>query len=264
MAFEELKARQSAMWGSGPFERIEALIADMHELVAERASPRPGERLLDIGSGTGAVAFRAARAGADVTGVDLAPTLVETARRLAEEEGLEVRLDVGDAERLPYGDGAFDVVTSSVGAMFAPDHEAVARELARVTRPDGRLVFTAWRPDGGIGDVFRLMAPFQPPPPPGAGNPFEWGREEYTESLLGDAFELRFEEHDSPYTPESGEEAWEVFSTAYGPTKTLADSLEPERREELHRAFVEFHEQYRGEAGIRQSRTYLLALGTRR
>ena len=264
MAFEDLKRRQSVVWGSGPFEQIEHVIADMHDLLVERLAPRTGERWLDVGCGTGAVAMRAARGGAEVTGLDLAPALIETARRRSEEEGLAVEYHVGDCEALLFGDASFDAVSSSVGVMFAPDHEASARELARVTRPGGRIGLTAWRPDAGVGDMFRLMAPFAPPPAPGAGSPFDWGREEHVKRLLGDAFELRFEEADSPQTGESGEEIWELFSTSYGPTKTLADSLEPERREELHRAWVDFCERYRTNGGIHQPRPYLLVLGTRR
>ena len=108
------------------------------------------------------------------------------------------------------------------------------------------------------------MAPFQPPPPPGAGNPFDWGRKEHVTELLGDTFELEFSEEDSPQTGESGEAIWQLFVTSYGPTKTLAESLEPERREELHRAWVDFYECYRVNGGISQPRQYLIVLGTRR
>ncbi len=264
MAFEELKQRQAVMWGSGPFENIEQTIADMHDLLTERLAPQPGEHWLDLGCGTGAVAMRAARAGAAVTGLDLAPALIETAVRRAQEERLEITYHVGDCERLPFEDASFDVVCSSVGVMFAPDHEAVARELERVTRSGGRIGLTAWRPDGGAGELFRVMAPFQPAPPPEVGSPFDWGREEYVEQLLGDSFELTFEENDSPYTPASAEEAWEVFSTNFGPTKTLAESLDPVRREDLRRAWVDYYESLRSSGGIHQSRAYITVLGTRR
>ncbi len=196
--------------------------------------------------------------------LDLAPALVETARRLASEAGLSIRYDVGDAERLPYEDASFDVVSSNIGAMFAPDHAAVADELARVCRPGGRLGLTCWKPEGGVADIFKLMRPFQPPPPPGVGSPFDWGRREHVDDLLGAAFELALEEGDAPQLGESGEEIWELFSTSYGPTKTLADSLEPERREELHRQWVDFYEGFRVDGEIRQPRPYLLVLGRRR
>ena len=264
MAFDELKKRQSVTWGSAPFEQVEPLLADMHETLVRRLGVRPGEDWLDVGSGTGGVAFLAARAGAHVTGADFAPALVETARRRAGEEGLDVRLDIADAERLPYDDESFDVVSSTVGAMFAPDHQAAACELARVTRPGGRLGLTAWRPEGTGGEFFRMLAPFAPPPPEGAGNPLDWGREEHVESLLGGAFELEVEDHHSVSRPESGEAMWTLLSRSFGPLKTLADSLGPERREELHRLVVERAEEQRGPDGLVDRRAYLLVLGRRR
>ena len=144
MPFEELKARQSVMWGSGPFERVAETIREVHEVVLETVDPQPAERLLDAATGTGAVAFLAAEREADVVGMDFAPALVETARRVAAEAGVDIRFDVGDAEAMPYEDASFDVVTSTCGVMFAPDHAAAARELARVTRPAG-----GWRSRAG-------------------------------------------------------------------------------------------------------------------
>jgi SAM-dependent methyltransferase len=263
MAFEELKSKQSVMWGAAPFERIAEVTADAHDHIVDLLEPKPGERWLDVATGTGALAVRAARGGADVTGVDLAPVLVETARRLASEDGLDIEFEVGDAERLRFDDASFDVVSSTFGVMFAPDHGAVAGELARVARPGGRLGLACWRPDAGVGDLFRVMSPFQPPPPPGAGVPFDWGREEYVTERLGDTFELDFHEADSPQTGESGEEIWQLFSTSYGPTKTLTESLDPGRREALHRAFVDYYEGHRTNGGIYASRPYLVTMGKR-
>lgn len=264
MGFEALKQKQSVIWGAAPFERVAETVAEAHDDLAARLRPKPGERWLDLACGTGAVAFRAARAGAEVTGLDLAPALIETARRLAAAEGLAVELTVGDCESLPYRDASFEIVSSSFGVMFAPDHEAVARELARVCRPRGRLGLACWRPEGGVGDLFRVMAPFQPPPAPGVGDPFDWGREEHVTRLLGHAFELEFVEQDSRLSAESGEEIWQLFATSYGPTKTLVDSLDPGRREELRRAVVGYYEGHRVDGAIDNSRTYLVTLGTRR
>jgi len=265
MAFEELKARQSAIWGAGAFQRITETIADVHELVVERLAPRPGDRWLDLACGTGAVAERSARASAAVTGVDLAPALIETAKERAAEQGLPIVYEVGDCENLRFDDGSFDVVSSTFGTMFAPDHEATARELARVTVSGGRIGLTTWRPEGGVGEMFRMMAPFAPAPPPGAGEPLDWGREEHVERLLGDAFDLRFEDHVSVYEELTGEDSWQLFSTSFGPVTTLADSLEPERREEFRRTWVSFFEErYRAGDRIRHTRDYLLVLGTRR
>jgi SAM-dependent methyltransferase len=196
--------------------------------------------------------------------VDIAPALIEGAQRIAREQGVQIDYHIGDAENLPCEDGSFDVVVSSLGSMFAPDHQAVARELARVCRPGGRLGLAHWSDERGVIDMFKVMAQFQPPLPVGAGSPFQWGNPTYVTQLLGSAFELRFETGDAPQRGESGEEVWQLFSVWYGPTKTLAENLPPERREELHNALVNFFETYRAADGICQPRPYLIALGTRR
>jgi SAM-dependent methyltransferase len=265
MAFEELKQKQSVMWGTGPYQNITETITDIHDLVIERLLPRPGVRWLDLATGTGAVAERAAERGADVTGVDLAPALIETAKERARERGLEIGYRVGDCERLEFDDASFEVVSSTCGVMFAPDHQATARELARVVEPGGRIGLVNWTPDGGMARVFAMMRPFQATPPPGVGSPFEWGGEAYVEELLGDAFDLVLERGVSHLRVASGEDYWQLFSSSYGPTKTLADSLDAERREEFHRTWVEFFEtEYRRDGEIDHDREYLLVLGTRR
>lgn len=263
MAFEELKKRQSVVWGAAPFEKVADEIAEIHDALVAALAPQAGETWLDVGTGTGGVAVRAARAGADVTGSDLAPALIETAKRLASEEGLDIDYDVGDAERLPYADGSFDIVSSSFGAIFAPDHSAVAREFARITRDGGRIGLTAWDPEGGIGDFFRLLAGFQPPPVQGAGNPLDWGREEHARDLLEGDFELRFVRCSLPQTGESGEDVWQLFVTSFGPVKMLHESLDEQRREELHEAFVEFYESHKTNGRVAAPREYLMILGTR-
>ena len=262
MAFEELKARQSVIWGKGPYQRITETITDIHELVVDRLEPGPGVRWLDLACGTGAVAERAAAARASVVGVDLAPALIETAQERARERGLEIEYLVGDVERLELADASFDAVSSTCGVMFAPDHEAVAGELARVTRPGGRIALANWTPGPGVADLFRIMSPFQPAPPP--SSPFDWGDEARVRELLGEAFDLQFEKHVSTLELESGEEYWQLFATSYGPTKTLYESL-GDRGEELRSSWVDFFEQNHREDGrVVHRREYLLVLGTRR
>jgi SAM-dependent methyltransferase len=262
MAYEQLKERQGAMWGSGPYQRVTETIADVHELVIERLDPRPGRRWLDLACGTGAVAERAAARGAQVTGVDLAPALVETARQRAAERGLEIDYRVGDCERLELPDASFDTVSSTCGVMFAPDHAATARELARVTQAGGAIALANWTPTGGVARMFAMMAPFQPAPPP--SSPFDWGDERRVSALLGEWFELGFEQHTSTLRVPSGEAYWELFSTSYGPTKTLAESL-GERRDELRRAWVDFFESnYHAGGEIAHTREYVLVVGKRR
>jgi ubiquinone/menaquinone biosynthesis C-methylase UbiE len=262
MAYEELKQRQSVMWGNGPYQRITETIADIHVRVIERLAPQPGDRWLDLACGTGAVAEGAAAAGASVTGVDLAPVLIETAKERAAEQGLEIDYRVGDVENLELEDSSFDKVSSTCGIMFAPDHAAVARELARVTSPGGQIALANWTPTGGLARMFKVMAAYQPAPPP--SSPFDWGDEQRVHELLDEWLELELEEHVSTLRTPTAEDYWELFSTSYGPTKTLADSL-GDRREDLRRDWIEFFEQnYRSNGEIAHTREYLLVLGRRR
>jgi ubiquinone/menaquinone biosynthesis C-methylase UbiE len=265
MPFEELKQRQSVMWGNGPYQRITDTITDVHATVIEQLAPQAGDAFLDLACGTGAVSTLAARAGADVTGVDLAPVLIETAKERAAADGLAIDYVVGDCENLDFADASFDKASSTCGIMFAPDHAATAHEIARVIRPGGRIALANWTLEGGLGRMFGMMAPFQPKPPEGVGSPFAWGNEAHVESLLADAFDLDFERHISVLRTRDGEEYWQIFSSSYGPTKTLAESLDDDRREEFHRAWVDFFEsEYSADGEIVHDREYLLTLGTRR
>lgn len=262
MAFEELKARQSVMWANGPYQNVTETLRDIHTLVIDRLGAGPGVSWLDLATGTGAVAEAAAAAGADVVGIDLSPGLIETAQERAKELGLNIDYRVGDCENLDLQDGSFDAVSSTCGIMFAPDHESTARELARVVKPGGRIGLANWTPDGGVGDMFRVMAPFQPAPPP--SSPFDWGKEDRVRELLGDDFELDITEQVSTLKMESGRAYWDLFVSSYGPTKTLAENL-GERRGELEQAWIDmFESKYRTDDGIAHTREYLLIIGTRR
>jgi SAM-dependent methyltransferase len=220
--------------------------------------PAPGLCWLDLGTGTGAVALLAARAGADVTGLDLAPALIETARRRALESGLFVSFEVGDAEALPYPDGSFDAISSAMGIIFASDHGLVARELARVCRPGGRIAYSAWRPGGAWSPV---SSRYIPPPPPRSD---DLRNEESAERLLGDAFELRFEEGEAPQTGESGEQMWQLLMTSSGLFRSDVESLPPEERESLHRDWVEFADAHRRDGRVHLPSQYLVVVGRRR
>lgn len=264
MGFDEFKARQAAAYSSAPFENLADSAADIHDHLVKTLGVIPGETWLDLATGTGAVAIRAARRGARVTGQDLADGLVQTARRLAAEQGVTVTFDVNDCEELPYPDASFDVISSAQGAVFAPDHTAVAAQLARVCRPGGRIGLTAWRPGGAIEAFFRVIGTFAPAPPTGAGNPLGWGRPDYVRELLGDAFQLEFIEAESPQLAWSSGALWHLFSTSFGPTKALADSLQPARRDELRQTFTAFYDQYKVPGGISSPREYILITGHRR
>jgi SAM-dependent methyltransferase len=232
--------------------------------VLQRVDPQPGERVLDLACGTGAVPELVAAKGIEVVGIDLAPALIEQAKERAAERGLDIDYRVGDVEALDLEDASFDVVTSTCGLMFAPDQAAVAKELVRVTKPGGRIGMACWTLDSGLAKIFGIMRQYQPAPPAGVGNPFDWGSEDHVRDLLGGDFSLEFEILDSPLEMESGEAVWELFVSDYGPTKVLAESLDDEKREDLHREFVELHEQSRTNGGVKASRTYLLTVGTRK
>jgi SAM-dependent methyltransferase len=259
--FEELKAKLSVVWSSAPWENVAPQLAPVHEHLARVLGPRPGLRWLDVGTGTGALALLAARCGADVTGVDLAPGLIETAKRLAAKEGLEIRFEVGDAEALPVPDASFAAVSSAMGLIFAPVHEAVAGELARVCEPSGRIAFSSWR-EGAC--FFSLCKKYSPPLLEGQGDSIQWGSEEYAEEMLGADFELSFEEGDSPVRADSGEALWELMRTSSGPFKTRTGNLEPDVLRRFHDEFVALAESHRVEDGIEIPAPYLIVAGTRR
>jgi SAM-dependent methyltransferase len=259
--------RPAAVWGSAgkQYDRVSETIADALEHCVLRLDPKPGERVLDVATGTGWTGRRIAARGASVTGVDIGADLVEAASALAKAEHLDAKFLVGDAERLPFPDASFDVVVSTFGVMFVQDPDAAARELARVCRPGGRLALLTWPPGDTIEGMFRViktyMAPPAGPPPP---SPFEWGRRERVTSLLGSAFDLRFEDGTTVLRARSGEEAWNLFSVAYGPTRTLAANLPADRRESFRTDFAAFHDRFPTDLGIAMPRKYLLTVGVRR
>ncbi len=259
--------RPASVWSSGgaDYDQISRGIADSIEHCVLRLDPRPGERILDLATGTGWTSRAVARRGATVTGADIAADLIAAARERAKAEGLSIDYRTGDAERLPFADGEFDAVVSTCGIMFASRPDAAAAEVARVVRKGGRVAITTWLPDSNLFKMFMVMKPYMPAPPnPAPPSPFEWGRAERVRELMGSAFALQFERGTSFYRESSGEAAWNTFSTGYGPTKALAGSLGEARRAELRRDFIAFHDGFPTELGICVPREYLLSVGVRR
>lgn len=259
--------RPSAVWSTGghEYDQISRGIADSIEHAVMRLDPRPGERILDLATGTGWTSRVVARRGATVTGVDIADDMLASARARAEAEQLPIAYELGDAEELPFADGAFDAVISTCGVMFATRPEAAAAELARVCRKGGRIALTTWLSDSSVFEMFKVMRQYMPAPPsPAPPSPFEWGRMARLRELLGDAFDLRFEPGVSYYREPSGEAAWDTFSRGYGPTKALANSLDPARRNALRTDFIAFHDGFATELGICVPREYWLTVGVRK
>lgn len=264
MAFEELKQRHAAMWGAGPFERIAHTLADMHDVMIDSVEAAPDDLWLDIGCGTGELAFLATRTGATIHGADLSPALVETARRQAADRGHDLSFEVADCESLPYADGTYDVVTSSVGVIFAPDHARVASELARVLRPGGRLALTAWTADGEIGEFFRLIGRYAPPPVEGAGVSIAWGDQSYCEERFGTAFDLDFSYHNTPWVGESAEDLFNEMAEAFGPIVVLLRSLDAESADAFKREMLDLFGRLETDNGVVLPRPFLLVRGTKR
>jgi SAM-dependent methyltransferase len=182
-----LKAKHSAMWASGDYPAVAAeVIPTLGPILVEAAGVGAGDRVLDVGAGSGNAAIPAALAGARVVASDLTPELLETGRALAAAEGASLEWRTADAEALPFGDASFDTVLSCVGVMFAPHHQASADELVRVVRPGGTIGLLSWTPEGFIGQMFATMKPYAPPPPAGAQPPPLWGSETHLGELFGD------------------------------------------------------------------------------
>jgi SAM-dependent methyltransferase len=250
----------SDVWSVGTYERLSVLFEPVHDELIRLLSPEPGERWLDLATGAGEIALRAAARGAEVTAIDIAEPILERARRQAEEAGVDVRFEVGDVEYLPYDDRCFDVLVSNFGLVFAPDHANVASELARVARPGARLAFTAWKPNPRLGELYRR---FTEEPIEGR-EAYEWGREDHVEDMLGEYFELDFVDGTLTFDAASAEEVWALFSSSAPPLVALLDRLDEEGVADFHRAFVELYEGYREGDRLHVPRRYLLVLGRRR
>jgi SAM-dependent methyltransferase len=267
---EPHNAGSAAVWNAGgaAYDELSRWIADAIEHAVSRLAPRAGEKILDVATGTGWTARRIAQHGAETTGIDFGPDLIAAAQRIAAAQQLAIHWRVADAERLPFADGAFDAVISTFGVMFVARPERAAQELARVCRRGGRLALVAWLADSNVFEMFKVMKPYLPVAVAPAPSPFEWGRPERVRELLEDNFDLRFEEGVNQLHLTDGEAAWRLLSTGYGPTASLAASLDLPRREALRRDLIAFHERFRitfgTTLGITMPRTYLVALGVRR
>jgi len=216
-----LKAKHRAMWALGDYPAVAAdVIPELGPVLVAASGVRAGDRVLDVAAGSGNAAVRAALTGARVIASDLTPELFGAGRAFAAHHGVTVEWEEGDAEALPYGDGAFDVVLSCVGVMFAPHHQQAADELVRVCRPGGTIGLLSWTPGGFVGEMFKTMKPYAPPPPPGVQPPPLWGDEDHVRALLGDRVTDVVARRQTLTTDRfPTPEAWRYYwKTVYGPT----------------------------------------------
>ena len=265
----DIKQRHRAMWASGDYPTIAEFVASVSEHMVREVAPQPGQRVLDVAAGTGSSAIPAAQTGAEVIASDLTPELFEAGKRRAEAAGVSLEWVEADAENLPFEDASFDIVMSAIGAMFAPIHEDVARELLRVTKSGGTVAMANWTPEGIIGQMFKVMGPYAPPPPPGAQPPPLWGSEDHVRELLGDGLsDLRMERHICSITKfATPEEYVEEFKTKYGPTIAVQKNIgdDADRMAEFNEAYLEFARNAdSGEPGAAKfDQEYLLVIGKR-
>lgn len=232
---EEIKSKQRVMWGSGDYGSVAAHIVYMSERMAEDLDLSAGQRVLDVATGTGNAAIASARRGAHVVGIDFQETLLAWAERRAEAEHVEIELIVADAENLPFEDKFFDVVTSVVGVMFAPNQEKAASELVRVCKSDGKIVSLSWTPEGFVGALLKTVGAFVSPPP-GVKPSVRWGTKQGMQELLGSTCNLSFASHNQVFRFESADALATLFIEKYGPTERAWSSLDSAGRQDFFEA----------------------------
>lgn len=266
----ELKNKHRAMWALGDYPTLASdVISDLGRTLVGACAIRRGDRVLDVAAGSGNAAIPAALAGAAVVASDLTPELFEPGRRQAAEHGVELEWKQADAEALPFGDNEFDTVMSCVGVMFAPHHQPSADELVRVCKPGGTIGLLSWTPTGFIGEMFAVMKPYAPAPPPGAQPPPLWGNEDHVRTLMGDRVTdfsarrqtLRVDLFDT------ADAFRDHFKQRYGPTIAVYKNIagDPDRVAALDRELSALAERHRQEnAEMVMEWEYLLVTARKR
>ena len=244
MTTTEIRSATRAMWAAGDYHRFAtATVWELGPRLVAATGITAGQRVLDVACGTGNVAIRAAEAGARVVASDLTPEHFEAGREEARRHGVSLEWVEADAEHLPFADGEFDVVTSSLGAIFAPDHRRVADELLRVCRSGGTIGMLNFTSEGLAGDFFGTLGPYMPPPPPGALPPLLWGSENHVRDLLGNRVaSLEMKRDSYVERAASPRDYVELFTQTFGPVIAIHDALAdaPPRAAAFDRELLEF------------------------
>jgi ubiquinone/menaquinone biosynthesis C-methylase UbiE len=242
--FSAIKQNQQATWSSGDYALIGITLQIVGESLAEATDIRAGERVLDIAAGNGNVTLAAARRFANVTSTDYVPELLEKGRVRALAEGLPVNFRVADAEELPFEDGSFDVALSTFGAMFTPDHTRPAREMLRVVRKGGRIGLANWTPESFIGQLFKVIGRYIPPPA-GLKSPALWGTEAHLAKLFGEqAAAIRAVRKHFNFRFRSAAHWLQVFRDYYGPTHRAFAALNTSGQDALAKDITELLNQH--------------------
>lgn len=246
--YAAIKAKQKTMWASGDYSVVGTTLQIVGERICEAVDLRAGEKVIDVAAGNGNATLAAARRFADVTSTDYVADLLERGRERAAAERATVEFREADAENLPFEDGAFDVALSTFGAMFAPDQERTAAELARVVRAGGRIGLANWTPEGYIGQLFKTIGKHVPPPA-GVRSPALWGDHDRVATLFaGHTVKTTKRVFDFRYR--SARHMVDVFRAWYGPVHRAFASLDESRQRALDADFVALAERMnRGGAG---------------
>jgi ubiquinone/menaquinone biosynthesis C-methylase UbiE len=263
--YAALKERQRLAWQTGDYPRVGVMLQLIAEQLVEWADVRAGQRVLDVACGQGNAALAAARRNAQVTGVDYAPNLLEQGRERARAERVQIDFEEADAENLPFPDGSFDLVLSTVGVMFAPNQERTADELVRVTRQGGCIALANWEPRGMGGALFKIVAGYAPPPP-GVRPVALWGSREHLAQLFGDRVRwTSLLTRDHVWRFRSAEHFSAFFREHYGPITRASAGLEEDRRQDLAADLTQLAERFNTatDGTLVAPMQYLEAVGTR-
>jgi SAM-dependent methyltransferase len=228
-----LKIRQQAAWSSGNYAVVGTTLQIVGEELCEALDLKPGSKVLDVAAGNGMASLAAARRWCMVTSTDYVPALLQNGRARAEAEGHRIEFIEADAEDLPFDDNDFDTVLSTFGVMFAPNQDRAANELMRVCKSGGRIGLANWTPEGFIGQVFKTLGKYLPPPP-SARSPALWGTRARLAELFGSAaIEIKPETRHFNFRYRSPKHFLEVFETYYGPINRAFATLDRQRQVEL-------------------------------
>ena len=242
--FSAIKTRQQATWASGDFAVIGTTVQIVGESLAEAVDVRAGERVIDVAAGNGNATLAAARRFADVTSTDYVAALLGKGKARAEAEGLNIAFEVADAEELPFANSSFDVVLSTFGVMFSPDHTRAASEMLRVVRDGGRIGLANWTPEGFIGQLFKLVGSYVPPPA-GLKSPALWGTEPHIVALFGSkASDIRCARKHFNFRYRSSAHWIQVFREFYGPTLKAFAALDAVKQVALERDITHLLERF--------------------
>jgi SAM-dependent methyltransferase len=241
-----VKNKQHLAWSSGDYAVVGTTLQIVGESLCEALDLHAGERVLDVAAGNGNATLAAARRWCDVVSTDYVPALLERGRSRASAEGLQVQFEQADAENLPYGDHSFDVAMSTFGVMFTPDQDKAAAEMARACKPGGRIGLANWTPGSFVGEIFKTLGRYLPPPA-GVKSPALWGTEARLHELFGEQIDsIEIERREFVFRYHSAAHWLEVFRTFYGPMYKAFGALDAEKQESLANDLVALAESFNG------------------